>query len=221
MLQFCEYVFKPIDVGLKVIIRVPTMQPQDMSEDTSEPSTPTHQQHQPPIIRFSKPKPRSEEKTEKHVKKPTIHIKAEAPSHDVHRVSSAKSEVNASTVSPMSIDQPERNATIREDVKPAASSTTPTTSTPNIITLPISSQRKHEKQKSQPAERASSPTTTSTHVSAQKSKHKKVVDSVTAEELKKCRRVLNKINKHGCALPFVQPVDEVLDGAPNYYKIIK
>lgn len=30
-----------------------------MGEDTSEPSTPTQQQ--PPIIRFSKPKPRTEE----------------------------------------------------------------------------------------------------------------------------------------------------------------
>lgn len=53
-----------------------------------------------------------------------------------------------------------------------------------------------------------------------KPKHKKV-DSATAEELKKCRRVFNKLNKSRSALPFIQPVDEVLDGAPGYYTVIK
>lgn len=53
-----------------------------------------------------------------------------------------------------------------------------------------------------------------------KPKHRKV-DSATAEELKKCRRVINKLNKQNCALPFTQPVDEVLDGAIGYYSVIK
>jgi transcription initiation factor TFIID subunit 2 len=52
-----------------------------------------------------------------------------------------------------------------------------------------------------------------------KPKHKKV-DSVTAEELKKCRRIMNKLTKSSSALPFTEPVDEVLDGAPGYYKMI-
>jgi transcription initiation factor TFIID subunit 2 len=52
-----------------------------------------------------------------------------------------------------------------------------------------------------------------------KPKHKKV-DSVTAEELKKCRRIMNKLNKSNSALPFTEPVDEELDGAPGYYKMI-
>lgn len=53
-----------------------------------------------------------------------------------------------------------------------------------------------------------------------KPKHKKV-DSATAEELKKCRRVFNKLNKSRSALPFIEPVDEILDGAPGYYTVIK
>lgn len=52
-----------------------------------------------------------------------------------------------------------------------------------------------------------------------KIKHKKV-SSATAEELKKCRRVFNKIKKADCALPFNVPVDEERDGAPGYYQMI-
>ncbi|CAO3608282.1 unnamed protein product [Cunninghamella blakesleeana] len=57
LLQFCEYVYKPIDVGLKVTIRVPALQIHDTPEDISEPVTPVQ-----PIIRFSKPKLPSKEK---------------------------------------------------------------------------------------------------------------------------------------------------------------
>ncbi|KAG1173845.1 hypothetical protein G6F70_005514 [Rhizopus microsporus] len=220
LLQFSEYVFKPIDVGLKVTIRVPTLQPQDMGEDTSEPSTPTQQQ--PPIIRFSKPKPRTDEKS----KKPSIHIRAEAPSQDTETTPSTKSGITVTLPSSVSssTDHAERNVTIREEPKAAVSDavSTPTPS-PNIITLSISGQRKTEKQKAQSESTTQPPlqATASIPAPVSKPKHKKVVDSATAEELKKCRRVLNKINKYRCALPFVQPVDEVLDGAPNYYKIIK
>lgn len=123
-----------------------------------------------------------------------------------------------------STDHAERNVTIREEPKAAVSDavSTPTPS-PNIITLSISGQRKTEKQKAQSESTTQPPlqATASIPAPVSKPKHKKVVDSATAEELKKCRRVLNKINKYRCALPFVQPVDEVLDGAPNYYKIIK
>lgn len=52
-----------------------------------------------------------------------------------------------------------------------------------------------------------------------KPKHKKV-DSATAEELKKCRRIMNKLNKSESILPFTEPVDEIIDGAPGYYKMI-
>lgn len=39
LLQLCEYLFKPIDVGLKVTIRMPTSIP-DTAEDLSQPPTP-------------------------------------------------------------------------------------------------------------------------------------------------------------------------------------
>ena len=59
LLQFCEYMFKPLDVGLKVTIRVPTLPPppppSSTVEEVIEPvTTPTSA----PIIRLNKPKHR-------------------------------------------------------------------------------------------------------------------------------------------------------------------
>ncbi|KAI9251722.1 hypothetical protein BY458DRAFT_444054 [Sporodiniella umbellata] len=216
ILQFCEYVFKPIDVGLKVTIRVPTIQSHDVSDDMSEPST--------PIIRFSRPKPKSEDKVEKPIKKPIIHIKTDIISHESEPKTPTKSESVSTPLSKPS-DQSEKNITIREDAKPTYTEKVPISSAPNIITIPIMNNQKTEKTTSQPSDKPVDEIPASNTISfsapAQKIKHKKVLDSVTSEEIKKCRRVLNKINKHKCALPFVQPVDEVLDGAPKYYKIIK
>ena len=42
-----------------------------------------------------------------------------------------------------------------------------------------------------------------------------------ADQAKDCRRILGKLQKNRAALLFSQPVDEALDGAPGYYKVIK
>ncbi|KAF1796919.1 hypothetical protein FB192DRAFT_1291393, partial [Mucor lusitanicus] len=192
LLQFCEYMFKPIDVGLKVTIRVPTLPPtHDMGEDTSEPSTPTSN----PVIRFSKPKQKPEEKSSKsHKKTNSIVIKTESLTQHVPEAAAAAATATPSTsaappaTTPVSIDSSEPMDI--EHVEPA------------LDFAPF-----------QPMERTPSPPP------PPKIKHKKV-DSATAEELKKCRRVINKLNKSSAALPFTVPVDEELDGAPGYYQMI-
>ncbi|KAK4514480.1 erg10, acetyl-CoA C-acetyltransferase [Mucor velutinosus] len=204
LLQFCEYMFKPIDVGLKVTIRVPTLpSTHDMGEDTSEPSTPTSN----PVIRFSKPKQKPEEKASKsHKKANSIVIKTESISQQVPEAataatSSAPSTPNAAAAaaaaaskaatSPVSIDSSEHM-----DIEHVE---------PTLDYPPF-----------QPMEHTPSPPPPPP---PPKIKHKKV-DSATAEELKKCRRVINKLNKSSAALPFTVPVDEELDGAPGYYQMI-
>ncbi|EPB84066.1 hypothetical protein HMPREF1544_09197 [Mucor circinelloides 1006PhL] len=197
LLQFCEYMFKPIDVGLKVTIRVPTLPPtHDIGEDTSEPSTPTSNN---PVIRFSKPKQKPEEKSSKsHKKTNSIVIKTESLSQEVPEASTATtttavtapSSTAETDTSPVSIVSSEHMDI--EHVEPT-------------IDIPF-----------QPMERTPSPPPPPP---PPKPKHKKV-DSATAEELKKCRRVINKLNKSSAALPFTVPVDEELDGAPGYYKMI-
>lgn len=48
LLQLCEYLYKPADVGLKVTIRMPPLV-QEVSEDLSEPPTPL-----PPVVKINK-----------------------------------------------------------------------------------------------------------------------------------------------------------------------
>lgn len=48
LLQFCEYMYKPADVGIKVTIRMPSLV-QDIPEELSEPPTPS-----PPISKPTK-----------------------------------------------------------------------------------------------------------------------------------------------------------------------
>ncbi|KAI9315007.1 hypothetical protein BX666DRAFT_1965766 [Dichotomocladium elegans] len=45
--------------------------------------------------------------------------------------------------------------------------------------------------------------------------------SIPPNDFKDCRRILGKLQKHRSALLFLRPVSEDLDGAPDYYKIIK
>ncbi|OAC99282.1 hypothetical protein MUCCIDRAFT_116414, partial [Mucor lusitanicus CBS 277.49] len=142
LLQFCEYMFKPIDVGLKVTIRVPTL---------------------PPVS--------------------PCYVSAAAAATATPSTSAAPP-----ATTPVSIDSSEPMDI--EHVEPA------------LDFAPF-----------QPMERTPSPPP------PPKIKHKKV-DSATAEELKKCRRVINKLNKSSAALPFTVPVDEELDGAPGYYQMI-
>jgi hypothetical protein len=73
----------------------------------------------------------------------------------------------------------------------------------------------------EPAEPAtkSYPHQPSTSAAAPKHKHKSS-DGVV-DDLKKCKRIFNRINKQDAAFYFCHPVDEAADNAPNYYQIIK
>lgn len=175
-----------------------------MGEDISEPPTPVSN----PIIRFNKPKQKSEdskfnidrcrnlslpyyfnlEPSKSHKKTNSIHIRTESLSQDVPETTTPASAPETVS-SPVAIDSNEHMDI--EHVEP-------------IVDVPF-----------EPIERSPSPPPPP----PPKPKHKKV-DSATAEELKKCRRVINKLNKSRAALPFTEPVDEVLDGAPGYYKMI-
>ncbi|KAI8335273.1 hypothetical protein EDC96DRAFT_469660 [Choanephora cucurbitarum] len=96
LLQFCEYMFKPIDVGLKVTIRVPTLpSAQESKESVSEPSTPT-------TIRLNKPKQKSEDKQKTHKKPTNIYIKTEALSKQMEE---DEDEAVNVVSSPESVDQ--------------------------------------------------------------------------------------------------------------------
>ena len=50
---------------------------------------------------------------------------------------------------------------------------------------------------------------------------KSLPTGMPADQAKDCRRILGKLQKNRAALLFVEPVNEALDGAPDYYKIIK
>ncbi|KAI9256062.1 hypothetical protein EDC94DRAFT_636102 [Helicostylum pulchrum] len=209
LLQFCEYTFKPIDIGLKVTIRVPTVPISSTNdESSSEPTTPTSS----PIIRLNKPKQRVEEKPSKHKKSNSLNVKTESLPQDIPF--SSEPTIDSPTFT--EIDDVPENMTIVEAPKNRTVIEKPKKPSPLVV---------------EPLQRAVTPTPdtngtppprtpTKIVVGPPKPKHKKV-DSHTAEELKKCRRVINKLNKQHCALSFTQPVDEVLDGAIGYYTVIK
>ncbi|KAI8088239.1 hypothetical protein BDF21DRAFT_378346 [Thamnidium elegans] len=209
LLQFCEYTFKPIDIGLKVTIRVPTVPTSSTNdESSSEPTTPTSS----PIIRLNKPKHRVEEKSSKHKKSNSLSVKTESLPQDIPL--SSEPTIDSPTFT--EIDDVPENMTIVEPPKNRTVIEKPKKPSPLIV---------------EPLQRVVTPTPaangtppprtpTTIVVAPPKPKHKKV-DSHTAEELKKCRRVINKLNKQHCALSFTQPVDEVLDGAIGYYTVIK
>lgn len=146
ILQLCEYLYKPIDSGLKVTIRMP---PTSEQPATSE-EAPT-EERQAPILRLSMSRPAAAAEIEASEKKQKKSLKRARPETTV-------------PVSP----PPSSNAS-PEPVKPSA-----------------------------PA-----------------------FDQMPTDQLKNCRRILGKLQKHRSAILFLQPVDEDLDRAPNYYKIIK
>ncbi|RCI05559.1 hypothetical protein CU098_000262, partial [Rhizopus stolonifer] len=170
---------------------------------------------QKPIIQFSKPKQLTEEKKKKKAKHTLMRAKDESHSEDAQSLHHVPSKPITPVSSPGFIQEPEKIIAIHEDPKPIAINTTPIEPTTNTITLPV----KEKQRKVQLCEPDLSLNPTSAPTS--KPKLKKISHGSTSEELKKCRRVLNKLNKYDCALPFVQPVDELIDGAPNYYEIIK
>ncbi|CAO3616923.1 unnamed protein product [Cunninghamella echinulata] len=183
LLQFCEYVYKPIDVGLKVTIRVPALQVQDIPEDISEPATPVQ-----PVIRFSKPKLPSKEKKDTegdHSKQPSIR--------------SFVSE-NVNIVDESANDQSSPSSII--------SSRPSSPTSPHIQNIP---EMKLTTTVKQPKPSKSSVP----KVTIKKS------SKIPSSESKKMRRICNKLRKHRAGAVFLQPVNVEVDGAPDYYDVIK
>ncbi|KAI8388692.1 Bromodomain-containing protein [Radiomyces spectabilis] len=191
LLQFCEYMYKPIDVGLKVTIRVPSLQTTDSPDDISEPQTPT-----PPIIRLHKPKTVSRKEGEKTTKpkkaSTTIHIKTEAAAESTVPASGPSATPSIPKTPPSTVVSTTTTAT----------APTPAPATTVAMEAPVASKAQVK------------PTPTPKLVI-------KKGEGMPSDEAKKARRILNKLIKHRSAIPFLQPVDENLDGAPDYFKIIK
>ncbi|ORZ15810.1 hypothetical protein BCR42DRAFT_415941 [Absidia repens] len=175
LLQFCEYMYKPIDVGLKVTIRVPALQPQETPEDISEPPTPIQ-----PILRISKPKQPSKEKKD-------LEGKSVKPTSSIRSFVSDNNEGTREPATPPDIESP--TAEVTNNL--AETKLTTTVKTPKA------------------------PKPTASKTVAKKS------SKMPSGESKKVRRIYNKLQKHRAAAVFLQEVNEVLDGAPGYYEIIK
>jgi hypothetical protein len=67
----------------------------------------------------------------------------------------------------------------------------------------------------------SHPHQSSTSASTAAPKHKHKSSDGVIDDIKKCKRIFNRINKQEAAFYFCHPVDEAADNAPNYYQIIK
>ncbi|KAM3578379.1 hypothetical protein VKS41_009125 [Umbelopsis sp. WA50703] len=138
ILQFCEYAYKPVDVGLKVTIRMPSL--------------------------------------------PTPSITEEA------EVTPSSSRATASPLAetPKAIAQP-----------------IPATAVPsNAVPVNKTNKPKEPKEVKPPKPKVSG-------------------NGIPLEDLKKAKRVLNKLLKHKASFWFRQPVDPIRDGAPDYFKYVK
>ncbi|KAH8552281.1 hypothetical protein BGW37DRAFT_304462 [Umbelopsis sp. PMI_123] len=144
ILQFCEYAYKPVDVGLKVTIRVPSLPASQAAEETE--NTPSSRATASPVSET-----------------PKITIPMPAPTPP-----------------------------------PAIVSGTPTT--PTTVTISKPSKPKEPK--------APKPTAP-------------ITDGMPFEDLKKAKRILNRLLKHKASFWFRQPVDPIRDGAPDYFKYVK
>ncbi|KAI9488830.1 hypothetical protein BDB00DRAFT_25073 [Zychaea mexicana] len=165
LLQLCEYMYKPIDSGLKVTIRMPPTQIQEEILEEPEESPAEKPAEKPPtLLLISVPKPPPPPPEEQTVEEPKTPKK---PKKQMVRIKTQPTKVIP--VSP-----------------PPSSTTSPEPTRPSIKTP-------------YPPEPTEMP----------------------AGQAKDCRRILGKLQKNRAALLFVQPVDEALDGAPDYYKIIK
>ncbi|RCI03150.1 hypothetical protein CU098_000195, partial [Rhizopus stolonifer] len=142
LLQLCEYMFKPIDVGLKVTIRVPTLpSTQETKEESSTPTT----------IRLNKPKPKAEEKPRKsHKKTNSVQIKA---TQDVPESSSSDSESQLIDIDidepvveqPLPPPPPSPPITVKQPTLPAKQHSPEPVPPPPVLTL---SKPKHKKTES-------------------------------------------------------------------------
>ncbi|KAI9279295.1 hypothetical protein BY458DRAFT_502620 [Sporodiniella umbellata] len=223
LLQFCEFVYKPADMGLKVTIRVPPTPIDRNQEDTPEPS-PCTQKLDIPSVRTKVP---SDERKKKKPKHKSMHPKEETLSEPTQFSGGSDSNSITPTSSPIPVNESSNHTTFcekpRPKPEPISTEKIPTNPKDNI---PVAEQHSKGLNRQPSGSCTPLPLMPSIPVNlktpeishADTNKPKKLQS--LSEELKKCRCVLNRLNKYNCALPFVQPVDEKLDGAPNYYTII-
>ncbi|KAG2226887.1 hypothetical protein INT45_010166, partial [Circinella minor] len=218
LLQFCEYMYKPVDVGIKVTIRMPSLV-QDMPDE--EPSTPS-----PPILKITKSLSTASLSSSKHDK------------HDKHH---KHSKENGGVTRPEKRPAPlEQHITQMEQKQhepkvstPLSRTVSPPPSTTTIVppssSFPSSSPH-HVPSTSTTSSAALTPVPESaTMMDIDKQVPQMLVPKITTKkpdgmsisDFKKCRRILGKVQRHKSALAFLQPVDEETDGAPGYYAAIK
>lgn len=147
ILQFCEYAYKPVDVGLKVTIRVPTLPAASFSEEPE--GTPTSSRATASPV----------------VETPKISIPVATPAATVIQTATPSSTV-----------------TVTKPSKPKEPK-------PPKLPKPVS--------------------VTSS------------AEGITLEDLRKAKRILNKLLKHKASFWFRQAVDPIRDGAPDYFKYVK
>ncbi|KAF7727505.1 hypothetical protein EC973_007483 [Apophysomyces ossiformis] len=248
LLQFCEYMYKPIDVGLKVTIRVPSLPTPEVVEEP-ELHTPTLpkqplQSTQPPqpvqAVESTQPtKPTKPTKSTKPTKpaqpaqpaqptQPTQPKKPMQPTQPAQPVQSTQPILRISKPKPTAattdgegeneVSKVEKKAhapAVSIKVEPAAEPRSP--AAPPVVVQKAPVRPPVPKQKTATA----TPVMEKPAETIPPKPAPKQTKGMPAEDTKKARRLLTKLQKHRAAQSFLQPVDEVLDGAPDYFKIIK
>ncbi|KAI9479594.1 hypothetical protein BDB00DRAFT_173553 [Zychaea mexicana] len=243
LLQFCEYMYKPVDVGIKVTIRMPSLV-QDIAEDVSEPAMPS-----PPVLKISKSKHEKHDKINKHEKHEKHDKREKADKHEKYRAQKGTAKENGeaparpekrpslleNTVAPTHKENKQQQKKLRSP--PEVPATVAQPAPPPVAPISIPSPQPVSTAAPTPIPEPEPATATVGAASQQPPPSaaadnkqiplavpritSKKPDGMTVSDFKKCRRILGKIQRHKSALAFLQPVDEELDGAPQYYKIIK
>ena len=218
LLQFCEYMYKPVDVGIKVTIRMPSLV-QDIPDE--EPSTPS-----PPILKITKSLSTasiSSSKQDKHHEKHDKHPKHPKENGEVTRPEKRPAPLEQRAAQ---MEQKQHEPKVSTPLSRTAS---PPPSTATTIVPPPSSPH-HVPSTSTTSSAALTPVPESaTGMDVDKHVPQMLVPKITTKkpdgmsisDFKKCRRILGKVQRHKSALAFLQPVDEETDGAPGYYAAIK
>ncbi|KAI8070359.1 hypothetical protein BC940DRAFT_13700 [Gongronella butleri] len=233
LLQFCEFMFKPIDIGLKVTIRVPAIT-HDPTEDMSEPPSPVSQ----PVIRLSKKQAKKDAAEET---KPTSTIRSfvtETNGRSSSVVSSPSSE-SSSPSSPVAPSLPSVDVTptsVKAPPSPVITAPTPQKPSPSqpassSSTTQIAAQATPATKPAKPAKPAK-PTkpvsvtppkpvvsTTSTAPVALSASPQPVPRPRTDKDI--CSAILYKVMQSSHAFEFLRPVDPIKQGIPHYFDIIK
>ncbi|ORX42682.1 hypothetical protein DM01DRAFT_1350220 [Hesseltinella vesiculosa] len=211
LLQFCEYMFKPIDAGLKVTIRVPTV-PHDIAEDVSEPPSPAFQ----PVIRIGKPKLPKEKKglNEANEPKPantSIIRSFVSESHGMASQVSSPASTASSAASPAPLSPPHVPSPPRELSPPHVPSSPVKQMAPSPMEVvpPSPSPPPPPAPKSAPPKQPK--LVKSGPVSAPHSRTDKDI----------CIALLYKVMESRHAFEFLRPVDPIKQGIPHYFQVIK